>query len=107
MKISVISNSSGEIVGASFTPPKLARPVDPRGTDEIKVPEGHRVHHVNLPAELADEFLSGNFARAFSQYTLEVKGKKAILTRQVSKKGSSGFSVGRGRGRCSGSRSPS
>ena len=57
-----------------------------QATDGIKIPQGHRVHQVNLPAELADEFLSGNFARAFSRYTLEVKGKKATLKPQGSKK---------------------
>ena len=86
MKMSIVTNSSGKIVAASFTSSNPVQMVDRKVTDQIKTPDGHRVHHVNLPVELADEILSGNFAKAFSRYTLEVKGKKAVLKPQISKK---------------------
>jgi hypothetical protein len=86
VKMSIVSNTSGKIVAASFTTYDPVQTVGRKVTDQIKIPDGHRMHHVTLPVELADEILSGNFAKAFSRYTLEVKGKKAVLKPQVSKK---------------------
>jgi len=86
VKISVISDSEGKIVAASFSPANAALPPGHRAVDVADVPAGHRVHEVNLPPELASEVLSGNFARAFSHCTLEIKGKKATLAPKASKK---------------------
>jgi len=86
VKISVISDRAGKIVGASFSPATGRSAAGPRVTDQIQIPDGHRVHQLALPPELAEEFLSGNFAQALSKCTLEIKGKSAKLKPAVSKK---------------------
>ena len=86
MKISVISDRAGKIVGASFSPATGRSAAGPRVTDQIQIPDGHRVDQLALPPELAEEFLSGNFAQALSKCTLEIKGKSAKLKPTVSKK---------------------
>lgn len=85
MKISVISDRVGKIVGASFSPASGRSAAGPAVSDQIQIPDGHRVHQLTLPAEFAEEFLSGKFAHALSKCTLEIKGKNAKLT-AVSKK---------------------
>jgi hypothetical protein len=86
MKISIISDPSGKIVAASFSPANTPLLASQYATDQIKMPRGHRVHEVGVPPELASEFLSGNLAQVLSKCTLEIKGKKAILKPQRSKK---------------------
>jgi hypothetical protein len=78
MKMSVVSDSSGKIVAASFTPPEMAQRL-PSVADAIKIPEGHRVDELALPADLVSELLTGNFAQAFARYTVELKGTEATL----------------------------
>jgi hypothetical protein len=86
MKISIISDPSGKIVAASFSPANATLPAGQHATDQIRTPRGHRVHEVSVPLELAGEFLSGNLAQALSNCTLEIKGKKAKLKPEGSKK---------------------
>jgi hypothetical protein len=87
VKISVISDSAGKIVAASYSIPNAMQPAGNKGAaDKVAVPAGHRVHEVTLPPDLANEVLSGNFARAMSHCTLEIKGKKATLTPKAPKK---------------------
>ena len=86
MKISVISDGQGRIVAASFTALNAAPTAGHQVVDQATVPSGHRVHEVEAPPELAAEILSGNFARAISTCTLEIKGKNATLRSKASKK---------------------
>jgi hypothetical protein len=86
MKISVLTNASGQIVGAFFTPPNARQPVGRAGVDQIKIPEKHRVHEVSVPPELAGELLEGKVATALFDYHLELKGETATLKPHASKK---------------------
>lgn len=86
MKISIISDPSGKIVAASFSPANAPLPASHYAADQIKIPRGHRAHEVAVPPELASEFLSGDLARALSKCSLEIKGKKATLKPEGSKK---------------------
>jgi hypothetical protein len=86
MKISIISDPSGKIVAASFSPANAPLPASQYATDQIKIPRGHRLHEVSVTPEFAGEFLSGNLAQALSNCTIEMKGKKATLKPERSKK---------------------
>ena len=86
MTISIISDPSGHIVAAAFSAANAPLPANHYATDQIKIPRGHRVHEVAVPPELASELLSGNLAQALSKCTLEIKGKKATLKPEGSKK---------------------
>lgn len=86
MKISVIANSAGEIIGASFDLPGAAQLPGHAGADKINARDGQQVHEVTLPDELANEILSGNAGRALSNCKLEIKSGKATLITKPSKK---------------------
>jgi hypothetical protein len=84
MKFSVVVNSKGEIVAASI--PNDGRiPVSvagPRAMDELRLPDGHSMHELNMPTELAEAFLGGKFNEAFQNYTLMHEGGKPTLKKK-------------------------
>jgi hypothetical protein len=70
MKMSVIVNPEGEIVGAMVS----VATVQNNGSyavDRFNLPEGHQMQEVDAPPELARDFLDGNFSQAFQHYKLE------------------------------------
>jgi len=80
MKISVVVNPGGEIVGAAI--PSEPRPAaGPSSTDEFKLPEGHTRHELSMPPELAKDFLDGRFAETFPHYKLVEEAGKVALKR--------------------------
>jgi hypothetical protein len=78
MKISVVVNPEGEIVGAAI-PSEPRTVAGPSSTDEFKLPEGHTRHELSMPPELAKDFLDGRFAETFPHYKLvEETGEIAL-----------------------------
>jgi hypothetical protein len=69
MKLSVVVNAKGEIVGASI-PSAAAAPAGARAVDEFRLPAGHKAHEVAMPPELEKAFLDGAFVQAFQYYRL-------------------------------------
>jgi hypothetical protein len=81
MKLSVVVNPGGEIVGAAI--PGGPHPaVGPYALDELKIPDGHKMHEVNAPPELAKAFLDGNFSDTFEHFKLAHEGGTAFLKRK-------------------------
>lgn len=80
MKLSVVVNTKGEIVGAAI--PSTPYPtVGPFCVDELKLPKGHKIHEVDMPPELAKDFLDGKFAETFHHYTLIEEAGRVTLKR--------------------------
>jgi hypothetical protein len=72
MKLSVVLNSTGEIVAASISGinPAPLQAVGPYAMDQLVLPSGHSVQELDMPPELAKALLEGNFSEAFQHYTL-------------------------------------
>jgi hypothetical protein len=80
MKISVLVDPRGEIVGAAI-PSELRPAAGPSSTDEFKLPEGHTRHELSMPPELAKDFLDGRFAETFPHYKLVEEAGRVALKR--------------------------
>ena len=80
MKISVIVNGKGKIV-AALIPTPARQAVGPYAADNLKLPDGHQMHQVSAPPELADAFLDGTFSEEFKHFEFLHEGRKAILKR--------------------------
>lgn len=80
MRIFVVVNREGEIVGAAI--PSEPRPTaGPSGADEFKLPAGHTRHELSMPPELAKDFLDGRFTETFQHYKLVGEAGKVALKR--------------------------
>jgi hypothetical protein len=82
MKLSVVVNPKGEIVAASIPIRDPASAGNLHAMDQLRLPEGHKAHELNMPSDLANAFLDGRFSEAFEHYKLVHEGGEAILKKR-------------------------
>jgi hypothetical protein len=79
MKISVVADSSGKILGFSHASP--GRASSHRVVTALDEGDGHTVHEVELTPELAQRAHDDDFADAIFAHIVVKKGKTATLAR--------------------------
>jgi hypothetical protein len=89
MKITVLIDDSGKVLGASYIPPStIARPASANSSAaiRIKAARAQRLHEVDLPAELSSHVLEGTLPKEIFKFHVEVQGKTAKLVKSAGAK---------------------
>jgi hypothetical protein len=89
MKLTILTDDSGKILGASYIPPSAVAPrasAGSVGTIRIKAARTQRLHEVDLPAELSSHVLEGTLAREIFKFRVHVQGKTAKLVKSSDEK---------------------
>jgi hypothetical protein len=94
MKITLLTNLSGEIVGARYRAgaPGESSPI----ATQINTSPEQRVHEIDIPAELHSHVLEGTLVSEIFKYRVEGVGKRAKLVRASANKARKGPRTRRG-----------
>lgn len=80
MKISVVADKSGRILGA-LIPAMATNRAHPVDSVQLQAREGQTVHEADLPTELFEHLGKNTLTPELMKYRVERKGKKATLLR--------------------------
>jgi hypothetical protein len=80
MKITLLTNLSGKIIGARYYPNELGENGQIK-TQIVPTPE-QQVHEIDIPAELSQHITEGTLAHEIFNYRVEGIGQAAILIRE-------------------------
>jgi hypothetical protein len=83
MKITLLTNMSGEIIGASHR--VSVPPVNSNILTQIRPSAEQEVHEIDIPAELSQHMLDGTIDREIFNYKVERVGQEAKLVKRSAK----------------------